>query len=371
VKLFADARRLLADQLATWQSVRVADLQFWHRTDARLMLAGAIGLLLVLAIARSAIGRRRRGQIVLPALPRSVARSRTSFLVYLPQLFFLLGLPFFALAFGDPHTSLIGRDVTYPGRRVALLIDASISMLSPFAAEHLTERRVNDRTGRAPTFYTTVGAARRFVELRMKSKFRDLMALIEFGDEAYVVTPFTNDYDNILLSISLIGDPVEFGMFPDRGTLIGQAIQQSIELFKAFNFLDAAGNMLVIFTDGEDAHATVNGVDLDEIMQMAVAVKIPVYFVRTNYGKGEGTLVPDELWKPAIAKTGGRFFAAKDEQSLIEAIDDIDRVSSGAIQVKQYTTQQPRFAMFTTLAVACWALAAALKLGIPYLQRLP
>jgi hypothetical protein len=216
-----------------------------------------------------------------------------------------------------------------------------------------------------------VGAARRFVELRMKSQYRDLMALIEFGDEAYVVTPFTNDYDNILLSVSLIGDPLEFGHFPDRGTLIGQAIQQSIELFKAFNFLDASGNMMVIFTDGEDANAVVNGVDLDEIMQTAVAVKVPVYFVRTNYGRNEGSLVPDEIWKPAVLKTGGRFFAAKDEQSLLEAIHDIDEVSGGTIQVKQYTKQQPRFAMFATAALACWVAAAVLKLTVPYFQRLP
>jgi hypothetical protein len=275
------------------------------------------------------------------------------------------------LALADPFSSLVGQDVSYPGRRVALLIDASISMLSPFTAQRLTGRGVNDRNGRAPAFYSTVGAAKRFIELRSQSKNRDLMALIEFGDEAYVITPFTSDYDNILLSISLIGDPVEFGMFPDRGTLIGQAIQQSINLFKAFNYLDAAGNMMVIFTDGEDDNAEVNGVDLDEIMHEATAVKIPVYFVRTNYGKGEGSLVPDELWKPAVAKTGGRFFAAKDENSLLEAIADIDRVSSGTIQVRQYTSQRPQFAMFAGIAIACWVTGAMLKLALPFFQKWP
>ena len=54
----------------------------------------------------------------------------------------------------------------------------------------------------------------------MKGKYRDLIALIEFGDEAYVVTPFTTDYDNILLSLSLIGDWTEFMKFPDQGTTI-------------------------------------------------------------------------------------------------------------------------------------------------------
>jgi hypothetical protein len=367
----AELRAFVVRGLAEWQQLRVADLQFWHGDDSRLMLLVACGLLLVLAIGRSVIRHAVRQHLVLPALPPSIARPRGLLLAHVPLLFVLAGLSFFALALGDPHTSLIGRDESFPGRRVALLVDASISMLTPFRAESLNDPRVSDRFQKEPAFFTTVAAARRFVELRRRSKYHDLMALVEFGDEAYVVTPFTNDYDNILLSISLIGDPLELGHFPDRGTLIGQAIQQSIELFKAFKFLDASGNMLVILTDGEDAHAVINGVDLDEIMQTAVAVKIPVYFIRTNYGKEEGSLVPDELWKPAVLKTGGRFFAAKDEASLLEAITEIDHVSGGTIQVRQYTSQQPRFALFAGLAAACWLVAALSKLTVPYFQKLP
>ena len=336
------------------------------------MLVVVIAVLFILAVGRSLMSRRpEQNRVVLPALPRSIGGSRGSMLTHVPLLLFLAGLPFFVLALADPFSSLVGQDVSYPGRRVALLIDASISMLSPFAGGALVDKKVGDRTGRPPTFYSTVGAAKRFVELRAQSKNRDLMSLIEFGDEAYVVTPFTNDYDNILLSISLIGDPVELGMFPDRGTLIGQAIEQSINLFRAFNFLDAAGNMMVIFTDGEDDNANVNGVDLDDIMHEAAVAKIPVYFVRTNWGKEAGSLVPDERWKPAVAKTGGRFFAAKDENSLLEAIADIDKVSTGTIQVRQYTSQRPQFALFTGIAIGCWVVGALLKLSVPYFQRLP
>lgn len=371
---FSQARELVASAVAEWQAVRLAELQFWHRGDVRVVLAAAIAVLLVLLFVRTVLRRRPgRHQIVLPALPRSIRGSRGSFLTHVPLLCFLVGLPFFILALGDPHTALIGQDVSYPGRRVALLIDASISMLTPFTSETLiaSNPKLNARNTRQPTFYSTVAAAQKFIEMRAKSRNRDLMALIEFGDEAYVVTPFTSDYDNIMLSVSLIGDPVEFGMFPDRGTLIGQAIQQAIELFKAFKFLDATGNMLVIFTDGEDAHTSVNGIGVDDIMQMAVDVKIPVYFVRTNYGKDEGQLVPDGIWKPAIAKTGGRFFAASDENALIEAINEIDQVTGDTIQVRQYTSQQPRFAIFASIALTCWAVAALLKLTMPYFQRLP
>ena len=66
------------------------------------------------------------------------------------------------------------------------------------------------------------------------------------------MTPFTNDYDNILLSLSLIGDWTEYMKFSDQGTTIGKAIEQGVALFRAFDFLDASGNVMIIFSDGQD-----------------------------------------------------------------------------------------------------------------------
>lgn len=371
---FSQARALVAEAVAEWQAVRVAQLQFWHRSDVRVILAAAIAMLVVLLFVLTVMRRRPgRHQVVLPALPHSIRGSRGSFLTHVPLVFFLLGLPFFILALGDPHTALIGQDVSYPGRRVALLIDASISMLTPFTAETLTAMnpKLTTRNPRQPTFYSTVAAAQKFIELRSKSRNRDLMALIEFGDEAYVVTPFTSDYDNILLSVSLIGDPVEFGMFPDRGTLIGQAIQQAVELFKAFKFLDASGNLLVLFSDGEDSHVIFNGVTLDEIMQAATEARIPVYFIRANWGLGAGKAIGDNVWADAVAKTGGKFYAASDEASLLAAITEIDKQGTGSISIRQYANQQPRFAMFAGAALLCWVVAATLKMSVVYFQKWP
>jgi Ca-activated chloride channel family protein len=363
VKYLSELRAFLDAGIAQWQTLRLTELQYWHR-EVRLMLLGAVGLLLVLLMVRSAITRRPgRSHIVLPALPASIRRSPGSWLTYVPAGLFLLGLLFFAVALGDPHTAFLTREELFPGRRIAVVVDASSSMRRGF---------IDDQHRTKAVFYTTVEAAKRFVDLRIKGKYRDLMALVEFGNEAYVITPFTNDYDNILLSISLIGDPVEFTVFPDSGnTVIAQAVQQSVELFKAFKFLDASGNLLVIFTDGEDTHAVVNGVSLDEIMRGAVAARIPVYFVRANWGMAQGKVISDQLWMDAVAKTGGRFFAASDETTLRQAISEIDKVGTGTISVRQYANQQPRFAMFAQAALVLWMIAAALKLAVPYFQKLP
>ena len=363
MNLVAAARAFLDRTIAEWQSLRFADLLYTHR-EVRVMLLAAIGLLAVLLMARWAVsGRAGRRQVVLPALPASIAPARMSWLAHVPLLFFVAGLLFLSLAIADPHTTFVTREETFPGRRIAVVVDASSSMRRGFIDSDMRAQ---------PVFYTTVEAAQRFVEQRVKGKYRDLMALIEFGNEAYVITPFTHDYDNILLSISLIGDPAEFTAFPDAGnTVIAAAVQQSVGLFRAFDFLDAAGNLLVIFTDGEDTHAVVNGVTLDAIMKEAVDAKIPVYFVRANWGRDAGQLISDRMWIDAVARTGGRFYAASDEASLQRAVNDIDRAGTGTVSVRQYVNQQARFGLFTQAAVALWAIAAALQLSVPFFQRFP
>jgi Ca-activated chloride channel homolog len=210
--------------------------------------------------------------------------------------------------------------------------------------------------------------------MRMKSKFRDLISLIEFGDESYVITPFTNDYDNILISISLIDDLTEFNKFPDQGTTIGMAISQAVKLFTAFDFLNASGNLMVIFSDGEDTKVSgprLGGMNVEEILSSATQAKIPVYFIRVSFNKAIGRAFTDPIWKPVVEKTGGKFYAASDEATIISAIQEIDKVSVGKISIRQYSTQRPRFSVFALIAAACWAMAAALKLSVPYMQKFP
>jgi hypothetical protein len=220
-------------------------------------------------------------------------------------------------------------------------------------------------------FFTTVGAARYFVELRMKGRHRDLLALVEFGDQAYVITPFTTDYENMLLSISLIGDWNEFMTFPDQGTIIARSIDQSVKLFKAFDFLEASGNAMVIFTDGVDAEITEDGRSAFDVLQEAQRAKIPVYFVRVGANRDARQAIPDDVWRAAVSRTGGRFYAAADEATIVRAIHEIDRESQGEISLRLYSTEQPHFAPFALAAVALWSLAALMRLTVPYFDKFP
>lgn len=362
-------RTLAVDLSAEWQELRLADLQFWHRDDARLLLVLAAAATLLILVARLLLPRRPRSYTVaVPAVLSIVPSLLASWLTRMPLLIALAGLPFLVVAIADPYTSLVRREASYPGRRICLMIDASNSMSSPFQTRDLPQRA----DGESTAFVTTVAAAERFVQMRMSGPYRDLLALVEFGADAYVVTPFTNDYDNILTSLSLIGEPHEFATFPDQRTLIAKGIEEAVELFKAFKYLDASGNLLLIFSDGEDTNAVVNGRPLDDIIRGAVDAGVPVYLIRTNYAKAEGDpAVPDKLWREAVQKTGGRFFAASDERTLLNAINEVDKVAAGSIRVTEYSAARPRFPLFAAVAAFCFALATASKLVVPYFQKFP
>jgi hypothetical protein len=84
-----------------------------------------------------------------------------------------------------------------------------------------------------------------------------------------------------------------------------------------------------------------------------------------------GKVPQDLLWRPAVERTGGRFYAAADETAILEAEKDIDRVSAGRIDLREYSSQRPRFAGFALIAVALWLLASALKLGVRRFRTFP
>src|SRR5207244_8802402 len=150
---------------------------------------------------------------------------------------------------------------------------------------------------------------------------------------------------SILVSVWIIEGRTEFNRFPDQGTTIGMAINQAVKLFTAFDFLNASGNLLVIFSDGEDTKVSgprLGGMNVEEILSGATRAKIPVYFIRVSYNKAIGRAFTDPIWKPVIEKTGGKFYAASDEPTIISAIQEIDKVAICKIQIKQYSTQRPR-----------------------------
>ena len=53
------------------------------------------------------------------------------------------------------------------------------------------------------------------------------------------------------------------------------------------------------------------------------------------------------------------------------AIEEIDRRSAGRIELKQYTAEQPEYAVFAAGGIGLWGLAALLQLTVPWCRKFP
>lgn len=361
-----DLASALTDTLSQWVALETADLKFGRHDAALLVAVALVVAALSLLVARSARSGRtaRRDAVPLAAILPVVPQASNALARHIPFAVAMLGLMFALFALADPYTTLSREDKRYPGRRIAVLIDASTSMNQPFYSPTLNKQG-------GPTYFATVAAAEYFMRLRMQGTYRDLIALVEFGNEAYVVTPFTTDYESVLLSMRLIADPGEWERFPDQGTIIVRAIQQGTQLFKAFDFLDSAGNLIVIFSDGQDSQTIFQGRPIDTIMADARKLGIPVYMIRMAFNKGLGAVLPDELWKQAVEQTGGRFYPAADEATILKAVHEIDQLAPGKIELREYRSRQQQFSGYVLIAVLLWLLAVMAKLGLRACRTFP
>ena len=122
-----------------WLRTRWRDLQF---TDARTALLVFVVLAAIAALVlftRAMLGTRAgRTHITLPSLLPGMRRSPLALARHVPVVLFVAGLPFFGIALADPHTGFAREEVSHPGRRIALLVDASTSMFSSDAQPDTT-----------------------------------------------------------------------------------------------------------------------------------------------------------------------------------------------------------------------------------------
>jgi len=346
-----------------WMRTEWADLEFASAREALLVFIVLLGLsflfLLISFMRRGSL----RGKIALPAVLPVMRGSPLSVVRHVPLLLFVAGVPFFAIALADPLTAFAREDVSYPGRRIALLVDGSTSMVIRFESK---AKRPSEST-----YFTAIAATEQFIRRRMNGPYRDLVALIQFGNFAYVVTPFTNDYENVLLSVRLVGDPAEWGRFPDWGTTIIEGIDQATQLFRTFDFINASGNLMIVITDGRDSQLNQQKAEIERVVGEARKYKIPVYMLRTAYNRREGEILQDPIWKATVERTGGRFYAAYDDESIARALREIDRLSPGRIETREYSVRRPRFAGWALVAIGLWLTGAVLKLNFGIFRTFP
>jgi hypothetical protein len=127
----------------------------------------------------------------------------------------------------------------------------------------------------------------------------------------------------------------------------------------------------VIFSDGQDNNVQIGDMTLDQVLEKAVDNKVPVYMIRTAYARGLFDVIPDQVWKKAIDTTGGRFYPAANQETIMQAIKEIDAAATGRVDVREYSVRQPRYTRFALAAVLLWTLAIGLQMSLRMFRTFP
>ena len=255
------------------------------------------------------------------------------------NMFFIIGRLFIMLliifALARPRLSDTIRESKTEIVDILLVIDQSSSML----AQDFKPNRLE--------------AAKEVAKKFIKDHDGDRLGLIVFAGEPYIQCPLTRDI-NVLLKFT---DEIEIIDQEHDGTAIGMAIANSINRLRES---DTKSKTIILLSDGSN-----NQGELDPITAAGLAAKfdIKIYTVAAGTHGLAPYPVTDAWGRQVIQKvqvdvdeeslkeiaiiTGGQFFRATDNKSLLKVYEDIDALERTEIEVKEYQNYTELYSWFT------------------------
>jgi Ca-activated chloride channel family protein len=297
--------------------------------------------------------RRRRGgtpaarysDVTIPA-----AVSARRWWVALPPVLRALSLASLIVAAAGPRIGGDTVEVKQEGIAIVITIDISSSML----AEDF-----------APS--NRLAVAQRQAVAFIRGRTADRIGLVAFAGEALTQVPVTLDYPVIEQAVM----DLKIGSLED-GTAIGSGGRRSPDKSK----------VVLLLTDGENNKGLI---DPRTAAATAAAYGIRVYTIGVGTigeapiptGRGLGgfryELLPVRIDEPLLreiaAKTGGRYFRARDSEALSRIFRQIDELEKSPIQVTRYTKYEEATRPLVLLGLG--ALALELLLGSTLVVRVP
>lgn len=266
--------------------------------------------------------------------------------------------------------------VTTEGVAIQLVVDRSGSMNQPdFATEG----------GR---MQTRLQAVKDVVEAfvlgdggQLKGRPDDLIGLIVFAMYPDTETPLTRDHPALVEALRKVRTPGDRD--PENRTAIGDALLLAVERirniqrrFEGNESFKIKSQVIVLLTDGEQ---NAGKHQPEEAAEVAASLGVKIYTIGAapDFQTREmgGFLFPsrqvqvpvnvdEESLQQVAEKTGGRYFRARDVQSLAEIYREIDRLERSAVDETKYYQYEELAYTWTELGGAAWPplLLAALVL---------
>lgn len=247
----------------------------------------------------------------------------------------LVSLVWVALVVALARPERVGEpiELTKAARDVILAIDISGSM---------DETDFKSEEGAA---IQRLEGVKRVVGRFIDAREGDRVALVVFGEKAFVQSPFTED----LRTVRELLEETEVGMAGPH-TVIGDAIGLSIRVFEASEIEE---RLLIVLSDGADTGSRMSPVNA---AQIAAENGVEIFTIAVGDPNGQGDQQVDVAALKDIAKrAGGQFFFADDEAGLESVYARIDEMSPRKIETISFRPRE---------SLGQIPLAAAVSIGL-------
>jgi Ca-activated chloride channel family protein len=259
----------------------------------------------------------------------------------------MLIIAFIITALAKPQTKNESQRSEGEGVDIVLCIDVSGSMTAQDFSPNRLEAAKN--------------VAINFVQKRVT----DRIGVVIFSGESFTQCPLTTDYSVVVTAIQNIRN----GLLED-GTAIGSGLATSVDRLRNSK---SKSKIVVLLTDGENNGGLIDPKTAKEIAK-AFAVRVYTIGVGSDgYAKQpvntplgvvmerEKVSIDETLLTEIARETGGRYFRAKDNESLSEIYKEIDGLEKSKVEVINTIRYSDKFLPFVAAAILLLLLEILLR----------
>jgi Ca-activated chloride channel family protein len=255
-----------------------------------------------------------------------------------------------------------------------IAVDTSSTMLAKDMKMGLADMAREKEPGEAGWKMDRIGGARAVIKDFISSRPDDMIGIVAFASEAYVLSPLTFDHEWLQKSV----DRLKVGLIKD-GTAIGSGVLSSLG---ALENLKAQTKIIILISDGINNFGQVPPSVAAKVAR-SLGVKIYTigmvndsgseYPYKDKYGKTEYKKVLIPVNEKALGEmssiTGGAFFRVTDMESLRKSYAEIDKLEKTDIEESVFDRKKDAFQYLAGLALALILLE--FLLSNTYFTKLP
>jgi Ca-activated chloride channel family protein len=269
---------------------------------------------------------------------KNTRKSWKTKLLWLPKLFFYLGLVLTVLSISRPRLDQSTQRIVSSGVDIVLGVDLSASMLALDMSPSPSEPN------------TRLDVVKEVIQEFIEKRKYDRIGLVAFAVDPYLVSALTLDKEYLQSNLARL----KVGLTEQTGTNIGSVLAEGINRLRT---LESKSKILILLTDGKDEPAPkhspiifAEGAKKDKIKIYTIAIgastRTRTYLYDPNaidimrYANGTPVVevaeypVDKEILQEIAQRTDAKFFEAGDKTTLRSIYDEINQLEKTDIQLE-------------------------------------